>query len=97
MFRNQRIPALIDILEMHVVQAVFDKTGLTGTYDFDLNIRSDSPPTGLGAGSMEPGPRSDPALTMMRAVAGMGLKLSPARSPVEVLVVDRVNKEPTEN
>jgi uncharacterized protein (TIGR03435 family) len=34
---------------------------------------------------------------MMRAVAGMGLKLSPARSPVEVLVVDRVNKEPTEN
>jgi uncharacterized protein (TIGR03435 family) len=65
MFRNQRIPALIDILEMHVVQAVFDKTGLTGTYDFDLNIRSDSPPTGLGAGSMEPGPRSDPALTMM--------------------------------
>lgn len=97
MFRNQRLAELVNILQNHVGQTVIDKTGLTGTYDFDMTIipTANSQPPAAEAGFLEA--PSDPRLAIIDAVAGMGLKLIPTRGPVEVLVVDRVNKEPTEN
>ncbi len=65
---------------------VVDKTGLTGTYDFRLVVM--------------PGPGSDgtsePDVTISSPLRELGLKLESQKAPVEIVVVDRVQK-PTEN
>jgi uncharacterized protein (TIGR03435 family) len=38
-----------------------------------------------------------PGPTIFDAIQDLGLKLEPRKAPVEVLVVDHVNKTPTEN
>jgi uncharacterized protein (TIGR03435 family) len=66
---------------------VTDATGLTGKYDFKLrwlpgNIRPDD----------DPGMSLESAITQQ-----LGLTLRRARGPVDILVVDHVDKTPSEN
>jgi uncharacterized protein (TIGR03435 family) len=77
---------------------VIDNTGLTGLYEFkveldisqmalafvktDVNGRSLDEPTGVST---------------FKAVEGLGLKLEERRSPVDILVVDRISRTPAEN
>jgi len=42
-------------------------------------------------------PREPTGVSTFRAVENLGLKLQELRSPVNVLVVDNVNRTPTEN
>jgi uncharacterized protein (TIGR03435 family) len=64
---------------------VVDKTGLTGSYDFTLYF---SP-----GGTID-----DPSGTFKATVEReLGLKLEKAKIPVDVLVVDHIEKVPTEN
>jgi len=64
---------------------VMDKTGLTGTYAVDLRFRPDS-----DTNSNLP--------DLFTAVQEqLGLKLVPVKVPVQYLVVDHVDREPTEN
>jgi uncharacterized protein (TIGR03435 family) len=66
---------------------VFDRTGLEGPYDLDMTFASD---VAVAAGNVD-------ALTLEGALREqLGLRLEPARAPVEVIVVDRVER-PTEN
>ena len=74
---------------------VIDKTGLTGRFDFNLawtpeRLPTDAPPPGI--------PPIDPngpdLFTALREQ--LGLKLTPAKGPVDVLVIDRVER-PTPN
>jgi uncharacterized protein (TIGR03435 family) len=66
---------------------VFDRTGLEGPYDLDLTFSSD---VAVAAGTTE-------ALTLEGALREqLGLRLEPARAPVEVIVIDRAER-PTEN
>jgi uncharacterized protein (TIGR03435 family) len=65
--------------------AVFDQTGLTGKYYFALLYATgDSPPEA-------------PVSDLFSAVKQLGLKLEKHKGPVEVLVVDHIEKTPTEN
>jgi uncharacterized protein (TIGR03435 family) len=71
-----------------VGRPVIDRTGLTGRYDFTLKW---TPAPGTGGPS---GPPLDPdAPSVFTAVQEqLGLKLENARGPVEVVVIDRLEK-----
>lgn len=64
---------------------VVDETGLKGTYDFVLN--------GV---SMRPAPDESVTSIFTALQEQLGLKLEPQKAPVEVLVIDHVEK-PTPN
>ncbi len=78
--------ASIDSLPMFLTREldrpVFDKTGLTGKYDFTLRF--------------SPGPSAEPdseAASIFTAVEEqLGLKLEPSRAPLDVLVIDHIEK-----
>ena len=73
---------------------VVDETALTGEFDLDLFFQ----PEGLGGALVGPPPQSlsdAPALTTALQDE-LGLRLEPRRGPVDVLVVDRIER-PTEN
>ncbi len=65
---------------------IVDKTGLTGTFDVHLDWTAD-PPSGIGDTDAPAGPSIFTALREQ-----LGLKLQSGRGPVEVLVIDHVEK-----
>jgi uncharacterized protein (TIGR03435 family) len=71
---------------------VFDKTGLTGKYDFAIEYTYDMP----GASSANAQPSGVP--NVFRAFEQeLGLRLVTKRLPFDVVVVDSIDKVPTEN
>jgi uncharacterized protein (TIGR03435 family) len=84
----------------YVHSAVLDKTGLTDAYDFTLSF------SGIGIlqnslqGPSQPGGAADPngALSLPDAVSKqLGLKLELEKRLAPVLVIDHVERQPTEN
>ncbi len=65
---------------------VEDKTGLTGVYDFTLHFSAADPPP----------PDSTEASLYTALEEQLGLKLEPVKGPVQVLVIDHVER-PSEN
>lgn len=63
-------------------QPVTDATGLTEKYDFELWWTPDDSPDGP---------------TLISAIQSLGLNLESRKGPVEVVVIDHVEKSPTEN
>jgi uncharacterized protein (TIGR03435 family) len=79
---------LIHLLSDRVGRPIEDKTGLTGTYDFTLQIGDeghDSPAPGPTSGDGSTGPSIFTALQEQ-----LGLKLESGKGPVQVLVVDHI-------
>ena len=77
---------------------VVDQTGLTGKYDFTLDWTPDESQFG-GRGGQAPPPADNaevPPDLYTAIQQQLGLKLESTRAPVEVLVIDRVEK-PSEN
>ena len=69
---------------------IVDRTGLTGTYDFELMWTPDEPPP---AGAPLPpwyDPNGPPLVTAVQEQ--LGLKLEASTGPVEVLVIDRAER-----
>ena len=82
-------------LSMFVNRIVVDRTGLTGSFDFDLQWTPDQMPQGRG--EPPPGvqlPPIDPnGPSIFTAVQEqLGLKLDSQKGPVEILVIDRVER-----
>ena len=78
---------IVDQATGNVQRIVVDKTGLTGLFDFNYTWIND--PQSANAG--------DDAVSFMTALhEQLGLRLEPARGPVEFLVVERVER-PTPN
>ncbi len=75
-----KLPALVATLSANVGRVVVDRTGLTGSYDFELQWSRD-PAADASAPSI---------FTALQDQ--LGLKLEPARGPVDVLVVDHVER-----
>jgi uncharacterized protein (TIGR03435 family) len=77
-------------------RAVVDRTGLTGTFDVELQFSSEGllgvpgPPPGV-----ERPPNDNPSI-FTAVQEQLGLKLESTRGPVEVLMIDHAEK-PTEN
>ena len=78
---------------------VVDRSGLEGAYDAEVRFTPENIPPGLGPGSLPGGlPPIDPnGPSIFTAIQEqLGLKLDAQRGPVEVLVIDRVER-PTGN
>jgi len=76
------IDSLPGFLTRELDRPVVDKTGLTGKYDFTLRFAE-----GPGA---EPDP--DAASIFTAVQEQLGLKLEPSKAPIEVLVIDHIEK-----
>jgi uncharacterized protein (TIGR03435 family) len=90
---------------------VVDKTGLTGEYDFKIEFSSVGSPGPAGLPALPPpardgansaagsvGDASDPAPDIFTAVEKqLGLKLTKGKAPLDVIVIDHIEKVPTEN
>lgn len=85
---SQPIASLAKVLTDQLHRLVIDKTALTGNYDLTLQWTPDGAPVSTDA---------DSAPSIYTAVQEqLGLKLQPAKAPVEVLVVDHAAM-PSEN
>jgi uncharacterized protein (TIGR03435 family) len=93
------------VLSMVMGRAIIDKTGFTGTFDLRLDFMPDQALAGLPALPLRPpgGPEPPPALvdsngqSVFEALQDrLGLKLESGKGPVEVMVIDHVQK-PSEN
>ena len=80
-----------DILSRLMDRPVVDRTGLSGYYDFTFTLSADD----MGR-TVDPGrPVDTPSLR--DSLKALGLKLEKAEEQVDVLVIDHVDPEPTEN
>lgn len=76
---------------------VEDKTGLTGKYDFTLKFAGLMAPGGaLTPPSVDDGSEDSPPL-FQALEEQLGLKLVEKKLLLDVVVIDRVDKVPTEN
>ena len=84
---------LAEAMENPVAALIVDETGLTGRYDLTLDCLKykDFAIEILGTGAADFGPACNQALKEF------GLKLELQKRPVEVLVIDHVEKTPTQN
>lgn len=80
-------------LAMVLNRPALDKTGFTGAFDLNLNYTTDDDIIGLPAPA---GPADANLPILFAALQQLGLKLVPAKGPVEVLVIDHVER-PTAN
>jgi uncharacterized protein (TIGR03435 family) len=95
---------LADTLSRQLGRIVIDRTGLTGTYDFELHWTPDqSQSGGFGGGpggvpppNMPPPPDPNGPSVFTAIQEQLGLKLESQKGPVEFIVVDHVEK-PSEN
>jgi uncharacterized protein (TIGR03435 family) len=86
---------------------VADQTGLTGKYNFTLYFSMDGlvwpmgppPPPGAMGGPMPPPPSdAEPAPSLQTAVQEqLGLRLESKKLPLDLIVIDHIEKAPTEN
>ena len=78
------------MLSRRLDRPVIDKTGLTGRYDFSIDL------SGLGFNGKEPQDTDAPSIftTVQR---DLSLRLEAVKEPIDVLVIDSVNKVPIEN
>jgi bla regulator protein blaR1 len=78
---------------MEVSRPVMDKTGLTGIYDFTLEWMPDTAPTSTPDAPSSTGLPGIPAATIFTALQQqLGLKLEPGKSPIEVIVIDHMER-----
>jgi uncharacterized protein (TIGR03435 family) len=96
--KGLRMADLAAMLTVHAGRTVVDRTGLTGTFDFELDFS----PEGVKAllpGGGPPVTAAPPAdgMSMHSAVQDqLGLKLESSRGPVDILIIDSA-AQPTEN
>ncbi len=76
----------VQILTDNLDRPVIDKTNLTGNYDFELTY--DGPPSN----PEEPFAWKPVGAAIFGPIQKLGLKLEPQKSPVEVLVIDSVDR-----
>jgi uncharacterized protein (TIGR03435 family) len=79
--------SLADFLTTHLRHPVIDETGYKGTFNIDLKVSGDEM---WGRVSSEPDPSGLP--TASGAMRELGIKLDLVKSPVEMLVIDSIDR-----
>jgi uncharacterized protein (TIGR03435 family) len=89
---GQPIAVLANLLSAQSGRPVVDKTGLSGNWDYNLEFAQGASPAN------SPDAASDPAPDLIAAVRDqLGLKMDLKKGPIDVLVIDHVEKAPTAN
>ena len=84
---------LASVLSGQLERSVIDRTGLTGKYDFNLEWTPANPETGPADQTGEPPSTDSSRPSIFTALQEqLGLKLQSTRGPVEIVVVDHVEK-----
>jgi uncharacterized protein (TIGR03435 family) len=95
---------LVEALSRYVDHPVVDTTELKGNYQVVLDISQEDirnvmrsvgmagPVTAPGADSA-----SEPGSSIVNSVEQLGLKLQARKMPLDMIVIDRIEKLPTEN
>jgi uncharacterized protein (TIGR03435 family) len=109
--QQQTMEDLANRLTMILDRPVSDATGLTAKYDFTLSYSPEGlssplgplpplpprPPSDSGPGP-GPTPDAEPPPDIFTAIqSDLGLKLDPKKGPVDLIVIDHVEKTPTAN
>ena len=90
-FHNMPMTLLANVLAGWVGDTVIDQTGLKGNYDFTLEVWLDSSGPGVREGrEAAPDPSAPTVFTAVQEQ--IGLKLESRKGPVEMLVVDHIEK-----
>ncbi|HEX4138280.1 MAG TPA: TIGR03435 family protein [Bryobacteraceae bacterium] len=82
---------LANQLSQRMGRSVIDKTGLRGRYDFTLKWTPDQGASSGGTDATPPADTSGPSI-FTAVQEQLGLRLQSARGPVEILVIDHVEK-----
>lgn len=92
---NVTIQEFASVLQRAILdRPVVDKTGLSDRYDFNLEW---TPDEGQFGGQLPPGPPDTNRPGLYAALQQqLGLKLEPTKGPVDILVIDRLDR-PTQN
>lgn len=112
-FKKMPMEGLIEMLSRFVDRPVVDMTELKGNYEVALdltmedlkNVARASGMAGMMMGMGGPGEAgrapadaaSDPTGSIFTSIQQLGLKLESKKAPIDILVIDRVEKMPTEN
>ena len=104
------MPAFAEMLTRLLDRPVIDMTELKGNYQIVLDLSMDTlmnvaraagvgiPAFGARGEPTRPADASDPSGgSVFASVQQLGLKLDPRKAPVEIVVVDQLEKMPTEN
>jgi bla regulator protein BlaR1 len=88
------ISYLVKALSGQLDRTVLDKTGLTGNYDFTLKWTPERQPAAYSQQAADSGAAYEPPVTSIFAAieAQLGLKLESQKGPVEVIVIDHVER-----
>ena len=81
------LPMLVQMLSFNVDRAIVDHTGLQGLFDLNLEWTSDRIPAPNGGSTFDDNPSLFTALQEQ-----LGLKLAATKGPVDVVVVDHVER-----
>ncbi len=95
---------LVDLLSQQLGRTVVDKTGLKGIYDFTIQWTADQSPVAVANGPYDgkpgtdnlPPPGSSGPSIFTAIQEQLGLELESQKAPVEVLVIDHIER-PWEN
>jgi len=90
LLRKSTLEQLAARVSAQLGQAVTDATGLRGKYDITLQYTL----AGLQAGATSEAP---PGPTIFDALEQLGLKLVSKKGPADILVIDHVERAPSEN
>lgn len=92
--KGATLEQLIGFLSREIRNPIVDQTGLTGRFNYFLDINAYI--TDEMRSSQGPPPEA-PNIIAQAIQAQLGLKLESKKAPVEMVVVDRMEKAPTEN
>ena len=89
---------VVDFLSPRLDRPVIDKTGLTAKYDVTIYWAAENMLVRTATARNTGAEAAEPAPTIFAAVQEqLGLKLERSTSPMDILVIDHVEKTPTEN
>jgi uncharacterized protein (TIGR03435 family) len=93
---------MVDILGRFLERPVIDMTDLKGRYDLSLDVGMEdmlalARAAGMAIPIQAPANAAPGSSAVFTAVQQYGLKLEPRKAPIEMLVIDHVEKTPTEN
>lgn len=102
--KNGPMSTLATTLTALLGRPVVDRTGLSARYDFVLDYsRDQTAGPGTGGGYNEPPrlppppPGAEPGVSIYSSIQRLGLKLEGQKLPLDVIVIDRAERTPTEN
>jgi uncharacterized protein (TIGR03435 family) len=88
-FQNAPVAQLAGSIEHELKKPVVDKTGLAGMYDFELRFSRENVPIEAS--------HPDYGSIFTALQDQLGVRLTPQEVPMDYLIIDHVERTPTEN